>query len=71
MFDAMMSWELLKPGGMLIFDDYRWEEQRPLGRRPRLAIDLFLKSHSDKYQLVHKDYQVAVRKLARDHPTCA
>jgi predicted O-methyltransferase YrrM len=64
MFDAMMSWELLKPGGMLIFDDYKWEEQRPLGLRPRLAIDLFLDSHSGQYQLIHKDYQVAVRKIA-------
>ena len=27
LFDGMLSWGLLKPGGVLIFDDYLWEPQ--------------------------------------------
>ena len=62
MLDAMVSWELLKPGGVLIFDDYEWEPQRPAGRRPQLAIDLFLRSHLGTYEILEKGYQVAIAK---------
>jgi predicted O-methyltransferase YrrM len=64
LFDAMMGWELLRPGGVMIFDDYQWEKGLPAGRRPQLAIDLFLKNHAGNYELVHKAYQVTVRKTA-------
>ena len=66
MLDAMVSWELLRPGGVLVFDDYEWKPRRPAGHRPQLAIELFLKSHAGKYCLVHKGYQVAVRKKPKD-----
>jgi predicted O-methyltransferase YrrM len=62
MLDAMVSWELLKPGGVLIFDDYDWEVQLPAGLRPQLAIDLLLKSHLGKYEVLEKGHQVAIAK---------
>jgi len=62
LLDAMLSWELLKPGGILLFDDYEWEPQLPPERRPKLAIDLFLESHAGRYDLLRKGYQVVIEK---------
>jgi predicted O-methyltransferase YrrM len=62
LFDAMLSWELLKPGGVLTFDDYEWEPQRTPEDRPKLAIDLFLSSHAGRYDILHRGYQITVSK---------
>jgi len=62
LLDAMLSWELLKPGGILAFDDYKWEPQLPPERRPELAIDLFLASHAGRYRLLRQAYQVVIEK---------
>jgi len=32
--DAVLSWDLIKPGGLMIFDDYRRLEKRPEGYKP-------------------------------------
>ncbi len=39
--DAVLSWRLLKVGGLIIFDDYAWEHQREPPFRPLMAIDFF------------------------------
>lgn len=39
--DAVLSYHLLAPGGLLIFDDYLWGANRPLQDRPKAAIDAF------------------------------
>ena len=53
---------LLKPGGLLIFDDYQY----PLGKttldRPKPAIDAILEIFRYRYELLHQGYQVAIRK---------
>ena len=43
LIDAAYAWQLLAPGGFLVFDDYSWAElgDSPL-LRPRPAIDAFL-----------------------------
>jgi SAM-dependent methyltransferase len=63
--DAAVSWQLLKNGGFLIFDDYLWAElgDDPL-LRPRPAIDAFLAFVEGKYELLFAHEQVAVRKHA-------
>jgi predicted O-methyltransferase YrrM len=64
--DAVLAWELLKPGGVMIFDDYQWtgsaaEKFRP-ARIPEIAIDAFLHVYEPYMDVVQKDYQVIVRK---------
>jgi predicted O-methyltransferase YrrM len=66
--DAVLSWELLKNGGIMIFDDYKWEmfkEKKYL--HPALAIDSFLSSYESMYVLLNKGYQVHIKKL-REEP---
>jgi len=62
LMDAMLCWYRLKPGGVLIFDDYLWDKEEAASNRPQMAIDLFLTAFAGSYDLLLKDYQVAIRK---------
>jgi predicted O-methyltransferase YrrM len=64
LMDAMLCWYRLKPGGVMIFDDYLWDKEGPASDRPQIAIDLFLTAFEGSYDLLLKDYQVAIRKHA-------
>lgn len=61
--DAVGSFHVCRSGGVIIFDDYGGGE---LGGEPqdspRIAIDAFLKCFKREIEIIHKDYQVAVRK---------
>lgn len=62
LMDALLSWTLLKPGGLLLFDDYLWEPEKKASQRPQMAIDLFLESFAGRFELVQQGYQVVIRK---------
>lgn len=62
LLDTMQAWTMLKSGGFLILDDYLWELSLPRIDRPKMAIDLFLQVLRGQYQLLHKEYQVILRK---------
>ena len=62
LFDALFAWPLLTDGGTLIFDDYGWRPDLPLGKRPKPAIDRFLSLHEDEIEVLHVGHQVIVRK---------
>lgn len=66
LLDAVLSWTLLKPGGLLLFDDYRWDSEKPSWQRPEMAVDLFLETLAGRFELIHKEYQVAIRKVEAD-----
>lgn len=67
LLDALLAWRLLKPGGILIFDDYLWEPERPPSGRPQLAIDLFREVLAEELESLHAGYQVIVRKRNDPH----
>ena len=61
--DAVLLFRLLKRGGVLLFDDYRRADPNdsdPLNE-PKIAIDAFLEIYDGRYELLHKDWLVAVR----------
>jgi SAM-dependent methyltransferase len=66
--DAVLSWRLLKSGGLLIFDDYRWAGC--FGERnttdptdcPKVAIDPFFQCFESHFQVVHNGNQLILRK---------
>lgn len=60
--DAVMCWGNLKPGGIIIFDDYLWTDPGGKGLPPKIGIDAFLATHEGLYELIHKDWQVILRK---------
>ena len=63
MFDSFLAFKLLKIGGILCWDDYLWNVfMEPLDR-PKMAIDTFLAMWGWKLEVIHKGWQVMVRKL--------
>jgi hypothetical protein len=60
--DAESAWKLLKPTGIMAFDDYLWGQDLAPELTPQPAIDDFLDAHSGEYELLSKDYQVWIRK---------
>lgn len=46
--DAVLSWRLLKEGGIMIFDDYIWEPQYSDIESPKIAVDSFVKCFADQ-----------------------
>jgi len=67
--DAVLAWDLLKPGGYMIFDDYYQSEYRSWflpHQTAKMAIDAFLNIFGPYLELLHKDYQVVVKKKTSD-----
>lgn len=61
--DAAMCWRLVRPGGILVFDDYEhplFPDSFDMSAGP--AIRVFLSLISGKYELLFEDWQVALRK---------
>lgn len=61
--DAILSFPLLKKGGIIIFDDYLWFQMKKHIDNPKPAIDAFLEIYADKINVLYKDYQVIIEKL--------
>lgn len=43
--DAVNAWARLKPGGLLVFDDYVWTGEGPDWAKPRAAVDAFVRCY--------------------------
>ncbi len=67
--DAMLGWDLIKVGGLIIFDDYGFsfgqpQEGKPaLPQNPKVGVDAVLNLFGDRLKVLYKGYQVLVRKL--------
>lgn len=59
--DATLSFKLLKVGGIMIFDDYEWNEG---DKSPKKAVDKFLNDYSTKIRVIHVAYQVCIEKIS-------
>jgi predicted O-methyltransferase YrrM len=55
--DATMAWQLLNRGGVMLFDDYEYDKEPT-----KCGIDGFLMGFVEQYDLVLKNYQLAVKK---------
>jgi hypothetical protein len=63
--DAVLGWRLVKPGGLLMFDDYEWpggDPPLPLRERPRPALDVFYAFYGSRLEIVHSDYELIFRR---------
>jgi predicted O-methyltransferase YrrM len=61
--DAVLSWDLLRPGGMIIFDDYLWNLEKAKYERPKVAIDAFLTAFQPQLRVRERGHQVIIEKL--------
>ncbi len=60
--DAVMAWPMLKPGGILVFDDYTWESGISPLHNPKMAIDFFTTVYGPELQIIGMGSQAVVRK---------
>lgn len=61
--DAVLTWSLMAPEGIVILDDYEFGLNESEVERPKLGIDAFLTSIVGQYELLLKNYQVAIAKV--------
>ena len=67
--DAVLSFQLLKVGGLLIFDDYVWSPEAPgeqdFFHLPKPAVDAFVNIYQRKLEVIMAPlYQLYTRKTA-------
>jgi predicted O-methyltransferase YrrM len=61
--DMVLSFRLLRHGGVMILDDYEWVKYQERHLNPAPGIDAFLSAFETQYELIDKLYQVCIRKL--------
>jgi predicted O-methyltransferase YrrM len=61
--DAILSFSLLKKGGIMIFDDYMWSCHKTPIDDPKPAIDAFLLIYADKINVLFINSQVVIEKI--------
>lgn len=66
LFDAVLTWDLLKPGGIIIIDDYLWENgKEDLNNdafTPQLGINAFLNVLEPYLDVLDRGSQIILRK---------
>lgn len=67
--DSSAVWPLLRPGGLLVWDDYAWQREYPRKLRPEDAIDYFLSLHAGQYTELHRGYQIIIQRGAAEGRT--
>ena len=63
--DAVLTHPLVKPGGIIIFDDYLWKDPNRLSPTDstELGIDCFYNVYADFYKVIFHGYQVGLSKI--------
>lgn len=63
--DAVLSFRLLKIGGLLIFDDYAWTQGGPTEfDNPMLGVNSFYYAYQNKLKVAHLSYQAVFERIA-------
>jgi len=67
--DAILGFKLLKKNGLIVFDDYLWQEQLSYGvdplRSPKIAIDFFTNIFCRQLRIIQAPlYQLYVQKIS-------
>jgi Methyltransferase domain len=62
--DACIAWSMVRPGGVLLFDDYTWVDMPDEMDRPKIGIDAFLLSAAGTFHEINRGLQVLIEKTA-------
>lgn len=67
LLDALKGFELLKVGGLMVFDDYLWPYYMKMGDSAASAIHAFLKLKRGLFRLVFVSKQIAIVKNSQSN----
>lgn len=59
LISACELWPHMRPGGVVIFDDYLWQRA---AIQPKRGIDAFLTLVDGEFELVESDWQIAIKR---------
>ncbi len=65
--DAVLAWRYLKPGGVMCFDDYQWDDVVLEWMKPGIAVDAFVRCYQNLIASAKrrgKDQFVVVKALS-------
>lgn len=62
LIDSRLVWQMIAPGGVVIWDDYEFGADLPDSERPKPAIDRFLGEQAGNYRVLARTYQLAVER---------
>lgn len=62
--DSVLGFEVLKIGGVMVWDDYEWHVFPNELDCPKLGVDSFIAAYASRLEIIHVGYQVAARKTA-------
>lgn len=60
--DLTMAWGLLRRGGVMLIDDYLWQDKPDAWDRPKAAVDGFLTCFANQLEVLHQGWQVHLLK---------
>ena len=66
----MLSWKLVHPGGIIVFDDYEYAIPATWSAgalAPKIGVDAFLSTYNLELRVLHKAYQVIVERFPPPH----
>jgi hypothetical protein len=63
--DGYYAAKMLKVGGLIIFDDYAWQDPNNthIVNSPKLGVDVFHAFYGDQFNTVFTGYQVCLQKI--------
>ena len=61
--DALLCFERLRVGGIIIFDDYQWRAYSELRSNPAAALNAFLRLKSRYVEILSASHQIIARKI--------
>ena len=62
--DAILCHPILKPSGIIIFDDYLWKDPNNMHptNSPQLGINCFMSTYENQYDCIMQGYQIGLIK---------
>ena len=63
MHDAIASFESLKAGGFILFDDLNWFYYKNIKENPAYAINKFLKTYQNQIEIIFVSSQLLIKKI--------
>ena len=60
--DAVLAFDLLAEGGVMVFDDFGWEVMPSELDRPKIAVEAFVSCYGKQLQVIGMGWQLAVKR---------